>query len=329
MKLGDAGELKVLERLRERFPSGSRDVIIGIGDDAAALDINGQALLLSTDTMTEGIHFDLSLFTPYQIGYKLVSSNVSDIFAMGGRPKWSLLGMTLPPETDEAFLEAFLDGVSDGLKRYGLTLVGGDVTGSTGPLTVSLTVSGTVEGKIIRRCGASAGERVYISGPVGEASCGLEFLKRLGRSVSLELGEELHLAVEWESVEPLLKRFLLPEACDLSEHSAHITSMIDISDGLFLDLTRLCRESSVGVRLYEEKIPVTGALEAVSAFLGISPYRFITSGGEDYQQLFTSGKAFPAFAEIGEITETGMYIVRTDGSEEEIRPEGYQHFVYP
>jgi len=327
MKLGDAGELKILDRLRKRFPSCSEDVIVGIGDDAAALDVQGHTLLLSTDTMTEGIHFDLALFTPYQIGFKLVSSNVSDIFAMGGRPRWSLLGMTLPPETEEDFLEDLLEGVSDGVKRYGLELVGGDVTGSRGPLTVSLTVSGTAEERIIRRSGASVGERVYLSGPVGEASCGLELLKRLGRSVSLEKGEELQISPGWRSVEPLLRRFLLPEAYDVSEYSGDITSMIDISDGLFLDLTRLCQESSVGVRLYEEKIPVTEALRDVSSFLGLAPYGFITSGGEDYQQLFTSGKPLPVFIEIGEVTDSGLYIVRRDGSEEEIRPEGYQHFV--
>ncbi|VAX34299.1 Thiamine-monophosphate kinase, partial [hydrothermal vent metagenome] len=289
MKLGDAGELEILERLRKRFTSCSEDVIVGIGDDAAALDIQGHTLLISTDTMTEGIHFDLTLVTPYQIGFKLISSNVSDIFAMGGRPRWSLLSMTLPPDTEKSFLDGFLEGISDGIKRYGLDLVGGDITGSLSSLTVSLTISGMAEKRVIRRSGASAGDRVYLSGPVGEASCGLELLKRLGRSVNLERGEELHLSLKWESVEPVLKRFLLPEACSVSEYLEYITSMIDISDGLFLDLTRLCQESSVGVRLYEEKIPVTDALRDVSAFLGKAPYGFITSGGEDYQQLFTSG----------------------------------------
>ncbi|NOY39227.1 MAG: thiamine-phosphate kinase, partial [Nitrospirae bacterium] len=292
MNLGDAGELEILERLRKRFASRSEDVIVGIGDDAAALDIQGHTLLISTDTM-KGIHFDLTLVTPYQIGFKLISSNVSDIFAMGGRPKWSLLSMTLPPDTEKSFLDAFLEGISDGIKRYGLDIVGGDITGSISSFTVSLTILGVAEKRVIRRSGASAGDRVYISGPVGEASCGLELLKRLGRSVSLERGEELHLALKWESAEPVLKRFLLPEACNVSEYSEHMTSMIDISDGLFLDLTRLCRESAVGVRLYEEKIPVTDALRDVSTFLGKDPYGFITSGGEDYQQLFTSGEQLP------------------------------------
>ncbi|GMT48426.1 MAG: thiamine-monophosphate kinase [bacterium] len=327
MKLGDAGELEILERLRKRFPSRSEDVIVGIGDDAAALDIQGRTLLISTDTMTEGIHFDLTLVTPYQVGFKLVSSNVSDIFAMGGRPKWSLLSMTLPPDTEKSFLDSFLEGISAGIKRYGLDLVGGDITGSRNSFTVSLTISGMAEKRVIRRSGASVGDRLYLSGPVGEASCGLELLKRLGRSVNLERGEELQLSLKWESAGPLLMRFLLPEACDVSEYSEYITSMIDISDGLFLDLTRLCRESSVGVRLYEEKIPVTEALGEVSAFLGKAPYGFITSGGEDYQQLFTSREPLSRFIEIGEITDRGLYIVRRDGSEEEIRPEGYQHFV--
>ncbi len=306
MKLGDAGELKILERLRKRFASRSEDVIVGIGDDAAVLDLQGRTLLISTDTMTEGIHFDLTLVTPYQVGFKLISSNVSDIFAMGGRPKWSLLSMTLPPDTEKSFLDGFLEGISAGIRRYGLDIVGGDITGSISSFTVSLTISGVAGKRVIRRSGASAGDRVYLSGPVGEASCGLELLKRLGRSVTLERGEELQLSLKWESVGPLLRRFLLPEACDVSEYSEYITSMIDISDGLFLDLTRLCRESSVGVRLYEEKIPVTEALGEVSAFLGKAPYGFITSGGEDYQQLFTSGEQLSMFTEIGEIMDRGV-----------------------
>ncbi len=327
MKLGDAGELEILERLRRRFPSRSEDVIVGIGDDAAALDIQGHTLLISTDTMTEGIHFDLALVTPYQIGFKLISSNVSDIFAMGGRPRWSLLSMTIPPDTEEDFFDNFLEGISAGMERYGLDLVGGDITGSLSSFTVSLTISGVAEKGVVRRSGASVGDRLYLSGPVGEASCGLQLLKRLGRSVSLESGEDLHLSVKWESVEPVLRRFLLPESYGVSECLEYITSMIDISDGLFLDLTRLCRESSVGVRLYEDRIPVTEALREVSAFLGMDPYGFITSGGEDYQQLFTSRKQLSMFTEIGEILDRGLYIVRRDGSEEEIRPEGYQHFV--
>jgi thiamine-monophosphate kinase len=328
MRLADVGELRLLERLRNRFPPISEDVIVGIGDDAAVLDLDGQKLLLSTDTMTEDIHFNTRLVTPYQIASKLVASNVSDIFAMGGKPVWSLLSLSMPSKTSEEFLERFLDGISEGLKRYGVQMVGGDITGSRSPITVSMTVGGVAGEIIVRRSGASAGERVYLSGPVGESACGYELLRRIGRPVSLELNERFSLTIDWTVVEPLLKRFLLPEAVDLSEHLRDITSMIDVSDGLFLDLIRLCKESSVGVRIYEEKLPITPEIEEVAGFIGLDQFRLITAGGEDYQQLFTSNRRLHGFIEIGEIITEGYYLIRKDGSEVELRPEGYQHFVF-
>lgn len=327
MRLSDVGEMKLLERLRDRFPSKSEDVLVGIGDDAAIINIYGKKLLLSTDTMAEGVHFDLAFFTPYQVAYKLIALNVSDIFAMGGNPKWSLLNLALPSDSNEEFFEEFLQGLSDGMNRYGVELIGGDITASCSLLTISLTIVGLSGKKIIQRSGASIGDRVYLSGPTGEAACGLELLKSLGRPVKLERGEKLSLLIDWESIKPLLKRFLLPEARDLSRYLDSISSMIDISDGLFLDLSRLCKESSIGVRLYEEKIPITNALWKASSFLNIDPYILITSGGEDYQQLFTARESLPEFIEIGEIIEQGMYIVKKDGSEVEIKPSGYVHFV--
>ncbi len=327
MKLGDLGELKILERLRERFPPRSGDVVLGIGDDAAAVKVAGRLMLLSTDTMTEGVHFDPLLFTPYQIGFKLISSNVSDLFAMGGKPLWCLLNLTLPPDTETDFIDDFLEGLSAGLDRYGLDLVGGDITGSSASITTTLTVSGLAGERLVTRSGASPGDRLYLSGPLGEAACGFEILRRIGRPVRLERGETLGLSLAWNTVETLLRRFLLPEAHELSDHLGQITAMIDISDGLFLDLTRLCRESSVGALLYEERIPVTEALREGAAFLGIDPYSLITSGGEDYRQLFTSRAPLSRFTEIGEIREEGLSIMRNSGSEEEIISAGFQHFA--
>ncbi len=326
MRLADVGELRLIEELSARFPPFSNDITAAIGDDAAALELDGRTLLLSTDMMIEGVHFDPALFTPYQIGFKLVSSGVSDIFAMGGRPRWCLLNLALPAETEESFLGLFLDGLSEAMRRYRLQLVGGDTAGSR-LISTALTVAGTAGERLIRRSGASVGDGIYVSGPLGEASCGYELLKVIGSPVRLERGERCRLPISWRSAEALLRRFLLPEAVEPPVRGERITSMIDVSDGLFLDLTRLCRESSVGARLYEERIPVTEALRECSAFLGRDPYGFITAGGEDYQQLFTAGGDLDGPARIGEVTEEGLYIVRKDGSEQEIRPEGYQHFA--
>jgi thiamine-monophosphate kinase len=327
MELAEAGELKLLEMLRERFTSPSESVIVDIGDDAAAVRIKGESLLLSTDTMTEGVHFDLSIVTPFQIGYKLVVSNVSDVYAMGGQPIWALLNVAIPGETDETFFSDFLDGISEGMKDYGVTLVGGDMSGSKSLLTSSLSLIGIPGKKIVRRSGASVGDKIYLSGPTGEAACGHEILKRVDRPICLEKKETLNIEVDWKDVSHVLKRFLLPEARDLSQYSEEITSMIDVSDGLFIDLVRLCKESSVGARIHEEKIPVTGELKRISSFIDFDNYRLITSGGEDYEQLFTAKSGLSEFIEIGDVVDEGLRILRRNGIEEEIRPEGYQHFA--
>lgn len=327
MKLSEIGELSLLERLRKRYTSTAAEVVAGIGDDAAALDIGGERLLLSTDTMAEGIHFDLNLCTPYQVAFKLITSNVSDIYSMGGIPEWSLLSLSLPPQTEEDFFDDFLDGISGGLKRYGLELIGGDITGSISHINASLTITGLAGKRLIRRSGASAGDRVYLSGPLGEAACGYELLRRIGRPLQIERGEEVSLELSRESAAHILRRFLLPEAQDLSGHLDCLTSMIDLSDGLFIDLKRLCRESCVGVKIYDEKLPMTDELKETALFLGIDTRKLISSGGEDYQQLFTSNRPLEGFIEIGEVTEEGEYILLGDGSEVEIEPEGYQHFV--
>lgn len=321
------GELGLLDRIRKRFDRPQDGLITGIGDDAAAVDIDGSTLLISTDTMTEGVHFDLSFMTPYQVGYRLLVCNVSDIYAMGGTPEWALLSITVSSETEDSLIDEFIEGLSEGMKRYGVSLIGGDVTGSTSSFTASVTITGRAGRDVIRRAGASPGENLYISAPLGEAACGLEALRRIGRPVLIERGEVPYTEIDRDALMHILRQFLFPEVHDIASHTENITSMIDISDGLFIDLTRLCTEGSVGARLFEERLPVTHELQTASVFFSLDPYRLITSGGEDYRLLFTSGSDLPSFIRIGEITDEGLFIVRKDGREEEIKPEGYEHFV--
>ncbi len=327
-RLADRGELSIVEEIRRRFAAQGNQTVIGIGDDAAAISCDSETLLLSTDTMVEGVHFDTRLFTPYQIGYKLIAVNVSDIFAMAGLPRWALLNLTLPSELREEFLQEFLQGLSKALSEYGLSLIGGDITSSQKDLTFTLTIIGSAEGRVIKRDGARPGERLYVSGPLGEAACGLRLLKSLGHPVALERGETLPLLLPWQYAREVLERFLLPAVRPLPNNNReYVTAMLDISDGLWLDLYRLCQESGVGVRVYEERLPVSEALREVSAFLKLEPIEMVVSGGEDYHLLFTAKQPIPGMYEIGEITERGLYFVRKDGTEEEIKPAGYQHFV--
>ncbi|NOY64648.1 MAG: thiamine-phosphate kinase [Nitrospirae bacterium] len=323
--LRDIGEQKLLDLLRERFQHTAEDLLKGIGDDSAVLKIDTSAVLISTDTMAEGIHFLPSLFTPYQIAYKLVVSNVSDIHAMGGKARWVLLNLSLPEDTEDEFLDNFLKGLQQGLNRYNLSLIGGDITGCDRAV-FTITILGFGNKRIITREGARMGDRIYLTGPVGEAACGLELIKSIGHPVKIEEDESLELNIDWQHAKVVLERFLLPTLPSVPEPLDSITSMIDVSDGLFIDLWRLCRESNVGARLYEEQLPCSRALDRVATFLEIDPYSMIIAGGEDYQLLFTSSEELDNYYRIGEITKEGLSIVRTDGSEEAITPLGFQHF---
>ncbi len=323
-RLREIGEEGLLKIIREGFPESSEELLVGIGDDSAVLELRDSRVLISTDTMSEGVHFLHSLFTPYQIAYKLVVSNVSDIHAMGGSPRWALLNLSIPADTGYDFIDPFLKGLRCGLQTYGVSLIGGDITDSQASV-FTITMLGLAE-MFITRSGACPGDGVYLTGPVGEAACGLELLKTIARPVRLEEGEKLELNLPWDDARVVLERFLLPKLPVMPGPSESITSMIDISDGLFIDLWRLCRESHVGARIYEEKLPLSRHQQSVAAFLGLDPYILMVSGGEDYQLLFTSPEDMEGCHRIGEVTGEGLSIVRIDGRVEEITPLGYQHF---
>jgi thiamine-monophosphate kinase len=369
MKLSQIGELPLLEQIRKRFKKHSSNVLIGIGDDAALIKASNENLLITTDMMVEGIHFNPNFITPFQVGFKLVSVNVSDVFAMGGKPKFLLLNIAMNKSTDKTVFDTFLDGVNKAMNLYGLSLIGGDISASFEGISVSATVIGYTK-KYIKRSGARVGDRIYVTGNLGDSACGLELLKKIGRPISLENSKEqlaksreqkdidkkqgvkskghetlysnlyaLRSAVcalrstlsakelEWDDIEPLLRRHLMPVARDPKTFSRNATSMIDISDGLLIDLSRICDESKVGARIYTENIPLSSELKKVSSYLGISPIKLALSGGEDYELLMTipAEKKNKATC-IGDITESGRVIVDILKREQTFIAEGYQHF---
>ena len=178
MKLSDIGELSLLKTIRRRFTVKSKDVIVGIGDDTAVIKPSGNNLLATTDMMVEGIHFDLNLITPYQLGFKLVSVNVSDIYAMGGRPQYLLLDIALNKNTEQSFVNRLFDGIRRAMKLYGVSLIGGDISSSRKDIVIAATLIGDAK-KHIRRSGAKPGDRIYVTGNLGDSACGLEILKKL------------------------------------------------------------------------------------------------------------------------------------------------------
>lgn len=354
-KISGVGELLLLDRIRERFKSKSENIIAGIGDDAAVIKPANRNLLVTTDMMVEKVHFDLRYMTPYQLGSKLISVNVSDVYAMGGLPAFVLLNIALNRNTEAAFVDMLFDGIQDALKAYKIVLIGGDLSESKKDLVLSATLIGYAEKQILRS-GAKAGDRIYVTGNLGDSACGLELLKRIkcqvpltkdrpvapGDSLRRAIGVRrsaknsalriphsafLRLGLSWEVVEPLVRRHLMPEARNPKKIVQYATAMIDISDGLQLDLTRICKESKVGARIFKEKIPISAEMKEAASLLGLSPLGLALTGGEDYELLFTAPPEKKVNAiYIGDIVKSKKSIVDSSGKEKPFSAEGYRHF---
>ena len=343
MKLSQIGELSLLEHIRRTFSRKAKDIIVGIGDDAAVVNPSGKRILFTTDMMAEGVHFDLRFVTAYQLGFKLISVNVSDIYAMAGKPSYVLITIAVRHTTRTEFINNFFQGVEAALKLYKIVLIGGDVSSAVNDIALSATVIGYAE-NVIQRSGARAGDRLYVTGPLGDSACGLALLKQIGSTVPLQVTRSVtglkqavgyrklrsflsRQGLSWKMTEPLLRRHLMPEAKMPKQWRRNATAMIDVSDGLLIDLSRLCNESRVGARLYEEKIPISAEMNKAASCLGLSPLTLALSGGEDYELLFTAPPEKKVKAlHIGDITESKRIIVNSAGNERPFSAEGYQHF---
>lgn len=324
MNLSQAGELTLLGILRKRFGKISRGVPVGIGDDAAVVRA-GKNVLLTTDMMVEGVHFDLSWITPFQLGFKLVSVNISDIFAMGGKPRAILLNFSAQKRSPREFFDRFFDGIEAALKTYGVSLIGGDISAAD-RVMLSITAIGTGK-KVLKRSGARVGDRIYVTGSLGDSACGLAMLKNMRTTIDFARPTKKGLPVTWDIAVPLLRRHLMPIARDPGRIAGTATAMIDISDGLLIDLSRLCKESNVGARIRAADIPVSQELTTTAATLGLSALDLALNGGEDYELLFTA----PATARIkafciGEVTRSGFSVVNEQGKRIKVSARGYQHF---
>ncbi|MBF0567983.1 MAG: thiamine-phosphate kinase [Nitrospirae bacterium] len=322
------GELALVRYIRDEFSKGSlrNDLAIGIGDDAAVVRVGGGNMLISADTMCEGVHFDMASATAYQVGFKLVSVNVSDIYAMGGTPDWFLLTTSFPPGTSDAFAREFLSGVKDALNLYGAVLIGGDVTSCHSGIVVTGIVLGRADTPISRN-GARAGDKIYVTGPLGDSACGLELLKKIMAPVAIEHGQRADRPMPWEIMSPLLKRHLMPRVIRPGFGGAAVTAMMDISDGLALDIRRLCQDSGVGTMLYESKIPMSDQMLSAAAFLdNTDPLSFALCGGEDYEYLFTSADNVDTAHYIGDITDERLVLIGKNNKSVDLMDCGYEHF---
>jgi thiamine-monophosphate kinase len=270
------GEFELIGRHFTGRGARREDVVAGVGDDGAVVaPPAGAELVLALDTLVDGVHFPAG-FDARFVGHRALAVNLSDLAAMGAEPAWALLGLTIP-SPDEHWLAGFSAGFDALARRHGVALVGGDTT--RGPLTVTVTVAGTVpEGAALRRDGARAGDDLWVSGTPGDAAAGLRILQ--GR-----------LNAQGRAREALLARFQSPQArVALGVALRGIaTACIDLSDGLLGDLGKLCAASGVGADLASRELPLSAGLCSVA--LPAERVQFALDGGDDYELLFTADPA--------------------------------------
>jgi len=326
MQLSRIGEFGLIKKLRHKCINIPKEILAGIGDDAAAIKQGNRKILITTDMLLEGIHFDLSFTTFYQLGRKFLAVNISDIFAMGGVPKYFFISIGIPKNYKQEDINELYAGILKIAGKCGIAIAGGDTCASRQGLILSGTLVGNAD-KIITRAGARAGDGIFVTSTLGDSAMGLQLLRgqRAGiRGQNLKTGNWKLGNLDSKKVLPLIGKHLTPEPAPLKKTSG-VTSMIDISDGLLIDLNHICDESRVGAVLYKDKIPVSRELVYAAKTLKKDPLDFALKGGEDYALLFTAppDMATTAF-KIGEIVRSGRFIIDENGRKRKFRPEGYE-----
>ncbi len=325
-------EWDLIKALSREFGPAPPGVILGIGDDCAAIEIPGPDYLLWTvDTLVEGVHFDLAYTSLAQLGWKSLTVNLSDIAAMGGAPVAALLSLGWPPDRDRCGALQFAAGLAQAAREFGGAVIGGDTVSSPTGLTVTITLTGRVPAtQMLRRSGAQSGDLIFVTGPLGEAAAGLKILRQ-----DLTMPPELKVALTEAQLRPRPQL----RAGRLLAQEGLATALIDTSDGIATDLYHICRASGVGARLPAAGVPVSPRVRAAAPHLGCDPLDLALYGGEDYLLLFTcppevagrlpaafSRAGLPAPLPLGRINDGDRVILETPAGEVDISGRGYDHF---
>ena len=320
--------MRVVDELADRLSKRRRR---GVGDDAAVIEASkSTAMLVSTDTMVEGIDFDLTYFPPKHLGYKAVTKGISDIVAMNALPEQITISVAVSSKISVEFLKDFYAGVEFACREAEVDMVGGDTSASI----INITAVGRAKKEaVVYRSGAKVNDLICITGSLGAPFLGLKLLQRESRVLEGVVGEK----PQFEGFEYLLERYLKPRARydivrSLAEEKVVPTSMIDISDGLASDLMQICRSSLCGARIYLDRMPIARQCTALGEQMHIDPVTAALNGGEDYELLFTlplemreKVASIGCIDIIGHITEpqTGCFLVTPDGGEIELRAQGF------
>ena len=320
------GEFGLIKHLTESFSFENESTEVSIGDDAAVINPGNQKVVVTTDVLAEGVHFNLGYVPLKHLGYKAVVVNLSDIAAMNAVPTQILVSLAISNRFPVEALEEIYAGIALACKRYKVDLVGGDTTSSTSGLVMSITAIGLENAEnIVKRNGAKPNDLLVVTGDLGGAYLGLQILER-EHAVFLA---NPNMQPEMEGYDYILEKQLKPEARTdvkkiLEELGIKPTSMIDVSDGLSSEILHLSDQSKVGFRLYEEKIPMDSLTISTADELNLNPAMCAMNGGEDYELLFTIApedfeeiRNHPDFSIVGHAVEAdhGNYLVARGSNE--------------
>ena len=333
-QLSDLGEFGLIDRLTAGFEAKQPSTLKGVGDDAAVIDFKDKKAVISTDLLIEGVHFDLSYVPLKHLGYKAVSVNVSDIYAMNARATQITVSIAVSNRFPLEALEELYAGIRLACKRYEVDLVGGDTTSSTRGLIISVTAIGEAdEQDLVYRNGAKENDLIVLTGDIGGAYMGLQILER--EKAVFQVNPNSQPDIEMYSY--ILERQLKPEARKdipplLKELGVKPTAMMDVSDGLSSEILHICTQSGVGCRLYEDKIPLDPQVISTCEEFNLDSTTIALSGGEDYELLFTIKQADydkikgnPHFSVIGYITDKseGVNLITRSGQSISIIARGW------
>jgi thiamine-monophosphate kinase len=332
--LSELGEFGLIERLTEKIQLKNTSTLKGVGDDAAVLNYPDKKIVVTTDLLTEGIHFNLMYVPLKHLGYKAVVVNLSDVFAMNATPKQITVSIAISSKFSLEAVEELYSGIHLACEKYGVDLIGGDTTSSLTGLTISVTAIGeATNDELTYRSGAQVNDLLCVSGDLGGAYMGLQLLERENEVYKINPNQQ----PQFDGYDYILGRQLKPEARgDIKELLKTLnvkpTSMIDISDGLSSEALHLCKASKVGCSIYEEKVPLDSQTKAFAEELSINPLVAALNGGEDYELLFTVPLAsFDVLKKefditiIGHITpeSEGANLITTGGSVIPLQAQGW------
>lgn len=340
-EISELGEFGLIGRLTKNAVASNSSTVLGAGDDAAVLAPEpGKRLLVTTDLLLEGVHFDLTYVPLKHLGYKAAMVNFSDIYAMNGRPRQITASIGVSSKMAVENLDDLYDGMLLACERHGADLVGGDTSASLTGLLISITCIGDAEpDKVVLRSGARKNDIICVSGNLGAAYMGLQLLER-EKAVFNSASPSADFQPDFAGREYILERQLKPEArrdiIDRLETAGIVpTSMMDISDGLSSELLHICKASSAGCRVYEDKIPIDYETALMAEEFNMNLVTAALNGGEDYELLFTVPMDRLADVEkledvktIGYITapEDGCLLVTRDGAEIALKAQGWRGF---